>query len=342
MQLKDYLNQDIVVSLLSYYGASSIDVQGEYIRCTCPIHKGDNASAFVWDLKEHLWYCHTGCHTGGDLIKLHSMINDLSERHDFLLIIEQICCLIGVDKNTLNLDAEKNKQRKDREAWFKFVNKKTMMKTNQPYNVSVLGTLQNLNTYRIYDKQTLIDNHVFYAKDMNRIAFLLYDENNVCVGATCRRVNESDKIKWLHRPKGIDTGMLLYNLNNVVLKGYTTVYIVEGCCDVISLKRIGVDNVVCTFGSHLTDEQIELLEKYFIELIFLYDNDVAGLTATLSAIDDTKYKFDVYVKCINKTSFNDAGQIEDVETFESIPTVHYIKYLEEVKENGECNNGRKY
>lgn len=334
MKINDYLNPSIVRNLLAYYGASKITEQGGFIRSTCPIHKGDNASAFVWDLKENLWFCHTACKIGGDLIRLHALINDLDERNEFLTIIEQICALIGVDKNTLDLDAEKNRQRRDREEWIKYVNKKTFQDINdREYSLNVLGTLQTVGSYKKIAAEVLKQNKVYYSREMNRLVFEIKNDKGTIVGVTCRRVNETDKIKWLHRPKGIDTGRLLYNLYYVLKENYTSVYIVEGVGDVLALKSLGINNVVCTFGAHMTIEQIELLSKYFIELILLYDNDNAGILANVKVIEDTCKKFDVYVKDIGQTSLNDAGEITSKEVFDSIPVLHYKKYLERVKGN---------
>jgi DNA primase len=36
----------------------------------CPVHKGDNPSAFVLCTEKNLWYCFTRCNGGGDVIEL--------------------------------------------------------------------------------------------------------------------------------------------------------------------------------------------------------------------------------------------------------------------------------
>lgn len=42
---------------------------GRHNRSRCPIHRGDNPTAFSFDDNEGLWYCHR-CGTGGDVINL--------------------------------------------------------------------------------------------------------------------------------------------------------------------------------------------------------------------------------------------------------------------------------
>ena len=55
-----------VERILKYYGVE-YEYYGEYIRSACPIHKGDNPTAFVVN-EEFLWACHTNSECGvGDV-----------------------------------------------------------------------------------------------------------------------------------------------------------------------------------------------------------------------------------------------------------------------------------
>ena len=327
--IRDYLNKDNIISMLQYYGATDIDVRDNIIRCTCPIHKGNNKTAFVWNLETHLWYCHVD-KIGGDLIRLHAIMEDKNEKNDWHIIVDELCNMLGIDKSKLNYDKMLNEQRKELRSWINFVNKGKL--TNKPYDLCMLGTSKNINAYKDFTKDILSFHNVFYASDLNRIAFPIQDENNVIVGASCRTLQTNDKIKWLHRPKGIDTGIVLYNLNNVIKIGATTVYIVEGITDVLRLKSLGILNVVCSFGCGLTEEQIELLSKYFIEIIMFYDNDIAGVSGNIKSIEHTKDKFDVYAMYFGDMTINDAGDIKSIEVFNNIQKLYYIQYLEKVRE----------
>ena len=325
--LNDYLDVDKVTNLLSYYGATQIRVEGEFVRCTCPIHKGHNPTSFVWNLKKHVWCCHS-CGASGDLIRLHAIINDLSERNNFIEIVTVLCAMLGINKDDLNFDKMMNQQRKEVREWLMYTNRN--IETNKEFDLNLLGTRQNISSYKMFDKSLLSD--VFYAKDLNRIAFIIRDEDNKIIGASCRAVNQGEKIKWLHRPKGIDTGLVLYNLNNIKDKGYDSVYVVEGITDAINLIRLGINNVVCSFGCSLTDEQVDLLSKYFIKVIMFYDNDLAGIKGNVRTIEKLKNKFDLFVKYFGEFQINDAGEIKNIDEFNALPEVHYEKYLQIIKE----------
>lgn len=62
-------------------------------------------------------------------------------------------------------------------------------------------------------------------------------------------------------------------------------YLVEGYTDVISLHLSGVENVVASSGTSLTDGQIRLIGRYSKQITVLFDGDPAGLKASLRGID---------------------------------------------------------
>jgi DNA primase len=44
--------------------------KGHRLVGPCPIHRGDNPTAFVVDLSKNAWYCFTACGGGGDVVEL--------------------------------------------------------------------------------------------------------------------------------------------------------------------------------------------------------------------------------------------------------------------------------
>lgn len=62
-------------------------------------------------------------------------------------------------------------------------------------------------------------------------------------------------------------------------------YLVEGYTDVISLHQAGVENVVASSGTALTDEQVRLIKRYTENVTVLFDGDAAGIKAALRGID---------------------------------------------------------
>ena len=61
--------------------------------------------------------------------------------------------------------------------------------------------------------------------------------------------------------------------------------LVEGYMDVVSLRKYGVQGVVATLGTALTEEQARLMKRYAGEVWISYDGDSAGRNAALRALD---------------------------------------------------------
>jgi len=62
-------------------------------------------------------------------------------------------------------------------------------------------------------------------------------------------------------------------------------YLVEGYTDVLSLHEAGIENVVASSGTSLTQEQVRLIKRFTPNITILYDGDAAGIKASLRGID---------------------------------------------------------
>ncbi len=61
--------------------------------------------------------------------------------------------------------------------------------------------------------------------------------------------------------------------------------LVEGYTDVISLHQAGIENVVASSGTSLTEGQILLIKRFTPNITILYDGDAAGIKAALRGLD---------------------------------------------------------
>jgi len=62
-------------------------------------------------------------------------------------------------------------------------------------------------------------------------------------------------------------------------------YLVEGYTDVMSLHETGIENVVASSGTSLTQEQVRLIKRFTQNITILFDGDPAGIKASLRGID---------------------------------------------------------
>ena len=76
----------------------------------------------------------------------------------------------------------------------------------------------------------------------------------------------------------------LYFAKNSIIK-LDRCFLVEGYTDVISLHQSGLENVVASSGTALTQDQIKLIKRYTENITILYDGDAAGIRASFRGID---------------------------------------------------------
>ena len=62
-------------------------------------------------------------------------------------------------------------------------------------------------------------------------------------------------------------------------------YLVEGQMDALSMYQAGIENVVCSGGTALTQAQVRLIKRFTSKITVLYDGDSAGIHAAIRGID---------------------------------------------------------
>lgn len=283
--IKENITEEMFIEYLNKIGAKNLRKIGDVYRSTCPIHNGDNDTAFTFNPEKMLFNCFSHC-GGGDIFDLFAMINDMDIEREFSRVVKLTAEEFKTDISNFDLNEVEYGYKKETLEYLKYLaGKKEIF--NLQYDLSVLGSRFALEEYRGISKENLIKHGVSFAKDLNRVCFEIKNEDGEVVGASLRAVGD-EKPKWVHRPKSIKTGMLLYNLDNVLKKGFRQIIVVEGIMDCLNLVAQGIENVVCTFGDRITEEQKMIIIKHFEEVVIGFDNDLAGLKAKKKYIEKTK------------------------------------------------------
>ncbi|MDE7452314.1 MAG: DNA primase, partial [Paramuribaculum sp.] len=76
----------------------------------------------------------------------------------------------------------------------------------------------------------------------------------------------------------------LYQAKSAIVRKDNCI-LVEGYMDVISMHQAGVENVVASSGTSLTEGQIRLIHRFTENITVIYDSDPAGIKASLRGID---------------------------------------------------------
>lgn len=119
-------------------------------------------------------------------------------------------------------------------------------------------------------------------------------------------------------------------------RGLKKIILSEGYMDVIALRCFGVEGVVATLGTALTEEQARLMKRIAPEVWISYDGDSAGQKAALRALDIFE-SMDAEARVLDYPGGMDPDEFVrsmGVEAFESLTPLRPAEYrMARAKEN---------
>ena len=135
-----------------------------------------------------------------------------------------------------------------------------------------------------------------------RLMFPLADARGRIVGFQARRLRDDDPLrgKYVNTPESelFKKGNVLYGLHlaRPAIAKQDRAIVVEGNTDVIALRQAGVEPVVASMGTALTESQLRELGRLTRRLFLCFDADAAGQEATLRGMElAVRQGFDVRV-----------------------------------------------
>ena len=133
------------------------------------------------------------------------------------------------------------------------------------------------------------DGHL-YDPFRDRVIFPVHNISGRVVAFGARTLRSDKKVaKYLNSPESE-----IYSKRNEIYGLYFAkraiqqqdcAIMVEGYLDVISMHQVGIENVVASSGTSLTQQQIRLLSRFSRNMTVIYDSDPAGIKASLRGID---------------------------------------------------------
>lgn len=133
-------------------------------------------------------------------------------------------------------------------------------------------------------------NGQLYDKYSGRVIFPIQNQSGKIIGFGARILKSNTKApKYINTPENpiYHKSKTLYGVFQAKksIAQQDECFLVEGYTDVISLYQGGVQNVVASSGTSLTEGQLYLLKRYTNNLTILYDGDAAGIKAALRGMD---------------------------------------------------------
>ncbi len=223
----------------------------------CPFHNNSRTPAGEVHKENGLFFCFS-CQKTAPLIEvvMHSSGRSYFEAARF----------IKSKEGETNLEAEVQKQLYAKPEFIPF--DEVVLK--RLYNgLLVSDRAKNYFKYRKINTDSWSKFSLGYSIKQDMVTVPVHSPEGIPIGFVGRSVEG----KEFKNTPGLPKAKTLFNLHRV--KTSDNVYIVESSFDAIRLDQVGIP-AVATLGANVSKAQVELLQKYFNNIIVVADNDEAG------------------------------------------------------------------
>ena len=309
--IDDIKNSNDIVDIVSQY--VTLKRSGRNFFGLCPFHK-EKTPSFSVSPDKQIFHCF-GCGAGGNVIHFISKIENVDFKESLEILAERA----GITLPTLENSFDEKKQILKEKIYE--INKEVALHYHELLYKPISKPAQEYVKKRKLDNKTLKDYYIGYApinfnlygflkekgfndeeilasdlvikkgntyidRFKNRLIFPIQDVRNRFI-AFGGRVLDNSLPKYINSPENLvySKARNLYGLNIAKNSKLEKIIIVEGYMDVISLHQRGIENVVASCGTALTEAQGRLLRKYAEKVIISYDSDSAGQAATLRGLE---------------------------------------------------------
>jgi len=316
-----------------------VDFIGQYVslkkagvnyKAVCPFHQEKTAS-FIVSPEKQIWRCF-GCSKGGDLYGF-VMERESLEFGDALRLLAQRAGVTLKPRTTAEHQSQSNKERLfglNRLAaaiFAKVLAESAAGKSAREYLAKRGIESEIIEKFQLglaasqIKLSSLVIKRGFSLNDLaraghpekffQRIMFPIADVLGNIVGFTGRALGDNEP-KYLNSPETpiFNKSRVLYGLNfaRTAIKKHDYVVLVEGQMDVIALHQAGIEQVVASSGTAITQSQIQILAKYTSNFLLAFDNDQAG-RATTKKVVEMLLAADLNGKVVSFGRYKDAGDM---------------------------------
>ncbi len=133
-------------------------------------------------------------------------------------------------------------------------------------------------------------NNRFFPFFRGRVQFAIHNLSGKVIAFAGRTLKTDKKSpKYINSPETdiYVKNKVLYGMHlaKQSIRQFDNCFLVEGYTDVISMVQAGIENVVASSGTSLTEGQIALVKRYTNNVTFIFDGDAAGIKAALRGVD---------------------------------------------------------
>lgn len=312
--IEEVINSNDIVDVISQY--VTLKRSGRNFLGLCPFHK-EKTPSFSVSPDKQIFHCF-GCGVGGNALHFISKIENINFRESLEVLADKA----GINLPTIDTGEDSKRQELKQKIYQ--INELVAELYHKTLYQPIAKPAQEYVKKRKLDNKTLINFKIGYAPSQNilykflrekgfneeeilastlvkkynntfidsfrnRLMFPISDVRNRVI-AFGGRVLDSSLPKYINSPDTIvyNKGRNLYGLNVAKNSRTDKIIIVEGYMDAVSLHQRGIQNVVASLGTALTENQGRLLRKYSEKVIISYDSDGAGQAATMRGLEILK------------------------------------------------------
>lgn len=288
--IEEIKNRNDIVDVISQY--VTLKRSGRNFFGLCPFHK-EKTPSFSVSPDKQIFHCF-GCGEGGNVIHFLSKIENI----DFKESIETLANKAGIQMPTSNIEKD-NKQEQIKNKIYKineiaanfyheniykeeakkaqeYVKKRQLNnKTLKSFYIGYANRSNNL--YKMLKEKGFNDEEIiksdlvikkgnqYVDRFSDRLIFPIQDVQNRFIAFGARTLEEKILPKYINSAETLVyiKGRNLYSLNFAKKVSLEKLIIVEGYMDVISLYQRGVENVVASLGTALTEAQRKTFEEIY-------------------------------------------------------------------------------
>lgn len=323
MRIPDSIIDDVrassdIVDVISAF--VPLKKRGKNYTGLCPFHQ-EKTPSFSVSQEKQMYYCF-GCGSGGNVFSFVMQHEKVSFVEAVRSLAKRAGIAIPEERDGSDVAATENEglyaacrdaalhfhenlttsvEGKLALEYFRFrgFSDETIRKFGLGYSLNGWDTLVKLAEERkidvtVLEKAGLIlkreDGSGYYDRFRGRAMFPIYSASGRTIAFGARKLREDDPLgKYINSPETpiYSKSKSLYGLfqSKDAIRAKDNAIMVEGYADLITVSQAGLENVVASSGTALTEEQTRLIGRYARSITLVYDADSAGSKATIRGVD---------------------------------------------------------
>jgi len=298
-----------IVEVIGQY--TKLTKVGRTYKGLCPFHTEKHASFFVYP-EQQTWHCFGACSTGGDVFSFVMKKEDIPFG-DALRLLAQKASI------TIPSKYEREGEKEEKEELYQINEVTAQYFHDLLLNSPVAAKARSYIDSRGFSPQTATDFQLGFSMDSweslkqhlmqigypessllksgiiveaengkthdrfrGRLIFPIRDARGHTIGFGGRVLDDSLP-KYLNSPQTpiFDKSSILYGIDRAAkaIRLQDKAIIVEGYIDVVTAHQNGIENVVASMGTAITETQVNTLKKLSKNLVLVLDADEAGKQA---------------------------------------------------------------